>query len=385
MNEQIFKLNMTPRELLFCRDARPMENSWSGSGGFLPNPNTFHGAIVAEYWRKFPEDRQQRFAQRKGGGLRTAGPFLCKGDEIYFPTPLDIVPGEKVLELRKLEGYSDLPAPLEYALFAPKADKKSIAPYISLTNMKNYLNGKEFKLTDESVFFDRESRPGITISPNTKTTVKGQFYYAEYLRLKPEVSLVGEAALDTAGNLEKLFDGEKPSMTLGGQQTVVYLEAQKGHGIPRPDVDISGVFVKWVLLTPAAFLQGWLPDFVDPISGQVKLMANMGEKPEKQPGENRMAYRQRIAKELIDAKLIAARVGKNIAISGWKQKGEGGGAPRAAHLFVPAGSVYYFRAANTKAAALLCHSLNNRAYSAIGGRAGCGIGICGSFTVNDER
>ena len=381
MKDETFTLKMYPRDLLFCKDACPMESSWTGCGGFLPGPNTFHGAVTAEYCRKFPEELKLRYAERKGDGLRTSGPFLFKDKEVYFPTPLDIIPGNNILELRKLTGYSDFPSTLEYALFAQKADKKGTAPYISLTEMEHYLENKPFQLTEENVFFDREARPGITISPDKRTAEKGKFYYAEYLRLKPDVALLGECILDEMGNLGKLFEEQNPSFPLGGQQTMVYVDAVKGKKIPRPNVKHSGIYVKWVLLTPSAFWQGWIPDFVNQVTGKVTLMAETGPRPDRLPGENRSSYRKRIAKKLIDAKLIAARVGKHIAISGWKQKGEGGGCPRATHLFVPAGSVYYFRTATEDDAQLLISSLNSKAYSAIGGRAGYGIGICGKFTV----
>ena len=78
MSEEFFKLMMTPRDLLFCRDARPMESSWNGKGGFLPGPSTFLGALQAEYFRKFPEELAALSNRRKSNGLRSVGPFLCK-------------------------------------------------------------------------------------------------------------------------------------------------------------------------------------------------------------------------------------------------------------------------------------------------------------------
>ena len=384
MSEEVLFLKMTPRDLLFCRDARPMESSWTGKGGFLPGPATFLGALTTEFCRKFPEELKLRYAQRKGNGLRSRGPFLCKEGELYFPVPLDIAPENKLLELGKLEGESDFPGFLEYALFAPQADKRSVAPYISMSELKNYLESRPFKTVGEREFFDREARPGITITPDTRTAEDGAFYYAEYLRLKPGVSLVGEAALNGENCLSRLFEGkERPLMPLGGQQTMVYVEAQQGKRLPWPQVRTSGTLVKWVLLTPAAFTGGWLPDFVEPETGRLLLTAETGERPERLPGENRAAYRKRIVKIPIAAKLIAARVGKSIPVSGWKQKGEGGGAPRAAHLCVPAGSIYYFRADDEKNAEMLVKTLTGKAYSVTSGRAGFGIGICGNFKISD--
>ena len=154
-----------------------------------------------------------------------------------------------------------------------------------------------------------------------------------------------------------------------------------GKKINFPQVKITGKLVKYVLLTPAAYLNGWYPDFVEQ-DGTLQLKAETGERPERLPGETRSEYRKRIEKVPIKAKMIAARVGKPLAISGWKLKNESGGTPRATRLYVPAGSVYYFRAQDETHAQLLANALTGSPRSAYGARGGCGIGVCGNFKIN---
>lgn len=383
MNDDRLLLKMTPRDLIFCRDARPMEDSWSGSGGHLPTPLTFHGALLAEYYRRFPEETELRESERISAGLRTWGPFLGRNGELYFQTPLDVAPGNRLLEVRSLDGFSDLPPPLCYGLFAPAADKRHPDRYISCGELAKYLSGRPFESTPESEFHDLEVRPGITISPDSRTVVKHAYYSAEYLRLRPGVTLNAAVCMAAGSSLGSLFDGEHRSLPLGGQQSLMYVEALPGRGIDLPEPQICGKLVKWALLTPTLWSRGWLPDFVDPspdAEWNVLLRSRPATRPERLAGETRAEYRKRTAGEPIMARLVAARVGKPRAVSGWKMGAEG--APRATRMLVPAGSVYYFEARDEESARLLAGALHGRTLSDFGGTSGFGFGVCGSFEIN---
>ena len=386
MEEEKILLKMIPRDLLFCRDARPMEDSWNGSGGNLPMPTTFHGAILAEYYRRFPEEAKRRESERISASLRTWGPFLEKDGEIYFPTPLDVTPGNSLLKVRELAGESDLPKPLRYGLFAPKASKEQVGKYISCSELKKYLNGEAFKLAVESTFYDREARPGVTINAESRTAVKGKYYFAEYLRLRPGVTLAGAVGMNAGGSLGALFDSAHRALQLGGQQSVMYVDPQPRRGIELPKPAISGNLVKWVLLTPTLWTRGWLPDFIDTKEGaewNVMQKVRPKELPARLAGETREAYRRRTAGEPVTARLVAARVGKPQAVSGWKMQSAGDGAPRATRLLVPAGSVYYFEASDETQARLLAQALHGRTLSNFGGTSGLGFGVCGNFKIEN--
>src|ERR1017187_6155774 len=102
--------HIQPQDLLFFRDARPME-SQSPSGGHgarWPHPAVFFDAIHAALWRGFPDDADKRkhqftshsfyrkentnrIARRNGGvffqTLTTAGPFPVRDGQWLFPAP----------------------------------------------------------------------------------------------------------------------------------------------------------------------------------------------------------------------------------------------------------------------------------------------------------
>ncbi|MBR4663759.1 MAG: hypothetical protein IKO93_07790, partial [Lentisphaeria bacterium] len=313
------------------------------------------------------------------------GPFLEKQGDIYFPTPLDVVHGNQLLKVKKLDGLSDLPGPLRYGLFAPGASKTQPGKFISLSELKKYLGGGNFSPSAESDFYDREARPGITIDPKTHAVDKGKYYSAEYLRLKPGVSLAAGASMAAGGGLMKLFDPAHRTLMLGGQQSIMYADPQPGQ-ITLPPPKISGTFVKWVLLTPTLWSRGWLPDFVDDVPADqewnLKLAIRPQELPPRLEGENRTEYRRRTAGVPVTARLVAARVGKPLPVSGWKMQGSGGGVPRATRMLVPAGSVYYFETSDEDQARLLVRALHGRTLSNFGGTSGLGFGVCGTFDVS---
>ncbi|MCQ2377813.1 MAG: hypothetical protein MJ016_01200 [Victivallaceae bacterium] len=367
-----------------------MEGSWVGCGGALPGPSTLHGAVQNAFYQRFPEEAKRNDNEKISSSLRTCGPFLQKGDDIYFPVPLDVAPGNRIMTVKKLSGASDLPVPLVYAVCAPDATKESAAPWIGGDNFVRYLKGLSFHTEKTEIFFAAESRPGIALNPSTHTTRKGAFYRAEYLRLQSDVALTGSATLRCNDELDEAFPASGVVIQLGGQQGGVYADVAPG-GIVLPQAEIRGNRVKWVLLTPAAWNNGWLPDFVatgnntfGKVPGELLLRASEANRPARLPGEKRMDYRRRIAQNRCDikARLVAARVGKPIAYSGWEMDAGGSGRPRPTRLFVPAGSVYYFEAENEEQAKILAQSLQGRALSAFGGNAGCGIGVCGTFQIN---
>jgi len=94
--------------------------------------------------------------------------------------------------------------------------------------------------------------------------------------------------------------------------------------------------IRWVLATPARFRNGWLPDFLDPTSGEGTL-----------PGT------------ACEVRLVAAAVPRAVTYSGWalqaagsrSGRGRARGAPRPSRRFVPAGAVYFFESDDATAAA----------------------------------
>jgi hypothetical protein len=203
---------LIPQDLLFMRDARPMEASDAGLGANWPRPDQLWSAIIHAFRRQWP-DRQPwegpAHTKREGkrpdgktdnphssdrfGALRTVGPFPKKGGELYFPCPADLA--MKMVESPR--GETDLPAPLKYA-FLPKVKGKVRNPrWFSSTHYRQYLNGETVMLPEkEPELYDAHRSIGIALSPETGTTIDGKLYSAEHLRLRRDVSLAFEASCD---------------------------------------------------------------------------------------------------------------------------------------------------------------------------------------------
>ncbi|QBG48946.1 hypothetical protein EGM51_16620 [Verrucomicrobia bacterium S94] len=282
---------------------------------------------------------------------------------------------------------SNLPAFIEkVAVLTGKPSKKELPHWISSTQFSAYLNGNSVELEENpEPLFDIETRPGIGIDPECGSVDTGgegeggKFYLAEYLRLRDGISLRGYAKCESslrgevkADVLEKLFEGSRHvPLTFGGQQGVVGLSCVRLEkplqGLVAENAS-DGCWVKWILLAPAVFSNGWKPDWVDE-NGIVRLPA---ERPPRKPGQTREEWRKSFT-EAPKAVLAAACSGKPLPFSGWNTRI---GGPRPARLAVPAGSVYWFRAESPTDAATLVKVLQGRCMSSFYGEKGFGLGIC---------
>jgi hypothetical protein len=332
--------------------------------------------------RDYNRKETQRF-----GSLKTAGLFPVLENGCWlFPSPLDIVPSKdpRLQLLRPLRpdihsGRDNLPPPLSYSLGSPCAPSKEGAePWWSRAAYEAYLRNKR-PATDETktdvALLAGEWITGIRIDPETETTgqgeAAGQIYSAEYLRLRPEVRMGFVATLPVRLNgstdnvqecIGKLL-GENGTIVVGGQRrvcSVAPLQTNSALGEIFPSsIQIHGERVKWVLLTPAIFPAipagqtknghpikshpgGWLPTWVDPETGKVKLLADG-------PGITKAKRLRAPAGREIDVSLVATRIPKPVVITGWSERlhalkpfgsSENKGA-KPTLLAVPAGAVYY--------------------------------------------
>lgn len=390
-----YEIDIEPRDVLFFRDAKPMEASSIGAGAKWPLPNILHDAFMSALHYKWPERQGWEFEHQhktekekkskssmRFGGVHSVGVFPVFNGELHFPKPADISnAGDDIATLQKQEGESNLPDFLEYVfLNNGEKTKESAGEWISASEMVNYLNGNvPQQLVKTSEIYDIESRIGIGIDAETKTTEEGAFYIAEYMRLKPESlikgfvcgksSIRGDKETDI---LEKYFEESKNEhIIFGGQRGIVYASGKREEKpLPFTSLDNSsknGTIVKWILLSPAIFMSGWLPGWIGE-EGNVCLPA---EKPERKSGESRQDWRARFGAPL-KAKLIAARVDKPQIFSGWNLRK---GGPRATMSVVPAGSVYYFRAESVEDAQALAKTLQGHCKSDFYGEKGFGFGI----------
>lgn len=384
-------LVLNPRDLLFLRDARPMGGTDAGLGANWPRPDQLYHALLSAFHLRWP-DRQPwegevhtRREEREDiafrfGALKTVGPFPVKGDSVFFPRPLDFG-----MKLVPCDG-TDLPLPLKYAFLPLEKGKKILPRWVSAKTFARYFAGEsDFDLPEsDSDLYGADRNIGIGMDPVAGTTRDGAFYQAEYLRLRDGVSLVCEASCDMKLKREnRVLDAYDPAQTggerveqvvLGGQQGICSLSVSDG-GLPlpaRPGNRPATRFVRWTLLAPSVFNAGWKPGWLDP-EGRVMLPRPAAEL-ERRPGESRDDWRKRrnAAAGTIGAKLVAARVDRPVAFSGWDLTL----GPKPTVLAVPAGSCYVFECDSPSDAEALAGALDGVPRSDLLGSNGFGIGVC---------
>lgn len=431
MNNHDFTL--TPRDLLFMHDARPMEASDAGLGANWPRPDQLWNALINMMHRQWPqpqpwegdthtyreevdnhEDSSFRF-----GALQTVGPFPMKNEKgkttVYFPCPLDLSADNDgnllPMELVSADG-TDMPAPLKYAFQAPVLGKQQPPPWLSLEDYHKYLNGEIIHAPKIESLYKPERNIGIAINPETKSTIDGRLYQAEYLRLMPAVSMAFSAscvikAKNLNGQMTDVFgklmeEGTPLDTIIGGQQGVARLNVLKdGLELPTAQIKPEMLKVRWTLLTPlvstvgsrrrspsspeqvAQHRGGWLPSWISPEDGQVMLKA-AESKPERHHGESRDHWRKRCQENApaINARLVASRVGKPVAFSGWDLNAgqeTSAGTPKKTLLAVPAGSCYVFECKSTEDVVNLWKVLDGKRLSSVYGEKGFGFGVCSSY------
>ncbi len=412
-----YELNIKPRDVFFFRDAKPMEAASVGHGANWPVPQVFHNALLTalhdmdhlefEHRHQVNDKDKNRNSSFRFGGLKTVGLFPSIDKTMYLPTPVDLQYGDDNKSLTLLQprekGLCDLPPPLTRVLSKDgKAGKKKPDNWLSVTDFECYLKNDLANVKPQlsSFLYDVESRPGIGVDAESKAAEDGKFYMAQYMRLNKDVTLTGFAQCrqkrykdGTDEDILEYFFKERKStpLVLGGQQGLAYLE-----NIRQPNgQEINSIFslpfgsskhVKWILLTPAIFTDGWLPSWIDLKTG--KLLTGDIKKPEREPGESRKTWRMRFEQGGIDATLVAACVPKPQVYSGWRAHGgrmvrdEKTGEEKPAYgpfqtrLCVPAGSVYYFE---TNQPEKLIAYLNGKTRSDELAEKGFGFGVCGTW------
>ena len=341
---------ITPRDLLFLRDARPMAGDDIGYGANWPRPDHLNAALHHAYRQEAPHHF---------GGLKTFGPFPRLNGTLLLPCPLDWG-----MALVPCDG-TNLPAPLTHA-FAPKEKGGAALPqWITQADFAAYLNGEDAAPPAPCDIYDAELNTGIGIDPLSEKMEEGNAYQAEYLRLREGVSIAFQAQYKDDGNRERFADVfdrllSIRSFVLGGQQGVVSVREAAPLDLPGPKPDVSTPYLRWTLVTPALFAGGWIPGWCNDTKGNAPLGTVM-------------------FKDYTFARLIAARIGKPLAFSGWDPQLN---LPKPTAMAVPAGSSYVFDCGSVEDAAKLAERLNYpRTPSDHWGEKGFGLGICSSVQI----
>lgn len=391
---------LTPRDVLFFRDARPMDVDKSrkddifnvGHGANWPRPDQLFSAVIHDLVRDPSAPEGAWYG--KVSDLRVTGPFPLRNGELYLPMPLDWDMNLVVFDATI--GATDIPAPLMAGFADRVVEKKSYPKWIPVADYTRYLRcevglGKapteaDAPTNDDALLFLREPRFGTTLDAATGAskrlegrTESGR-YMAEYLRLGTGVTFV--CAVETVHDAE-LRDRW---VRFGGQGGLVRFEAADDldarlRALPQ---GMPTRFVRWTLLAPALFAKGWYPNWLEETADGTrtgKVMLPM-EEVLRRPGESRAAYRARMKVEMRPfetARLIAACVGKAVAFSGYDSQDR----EKPTELAVPAGSSYVFACGTVEEAQKLVAALHLKALSALGEK-GFGLGVC-SYVSEPEK
>jgi CRISPR-associated protein Cmr3 len=369
------------------RDGRSYDATNIGSSTAHPMPQAVFGALRArvgralgfdwDFARATPSVTELVGTPERPGAIRISGPFYARARETaeelvvepLFARPADLVAfpdpdpwrtdrrGEHPLRPGAVPDTAvSLPAGMSTPLLplrhrpAPSGRKPleldEVPSYLTPDEMRYWLlhasstpeiRGRNVPEVPDP---ERDVRVHIAISP--QGTAKDQMIFsAERIAMPVEPpdarGAFGDArygyvlGVEGAGDAAALLEG---SWRIGGKGgAVIAHTARLGEATTSwlPGVlDALGgrTGFRWVLTTPGLFAHGFRPDFVQPDGTAVF------------PGTT------------VRVALVAATVGRPIGYSGWDLQhpgresglGRATGAPRPTRLFVPAGSVYFFRA-----------------------------------------
>jgi len=336
------KLFIEPNDVLMFRDGRPFAggDDHFARGIFPPSPATIYGAlrshILSNCWSEFnkfadnsdqiPENVKKEIGTPdKLGSLALCQFTLVRkngnGVEQIFPMPNDVVK-EKGSEDGKLymlmpfnlsssKTITDLPAGLSNMWNPTEKPMEAASGFLSSKEMTEYLLGKSpSKRTPSDNIFVTEVRTGIQKSRKTRSVETGKLYSVEYFRLSENSGFAVEVE-----NTKLL----PPSgiLRLGGDNRSAKYSTESWNEISVEPIKIKvaeSKCFKLMLMTPAIFKNGWLPEGIDSNTMQGRING-------------------------IEVKMISAFVGKPIGIGGYdfvKNR------PKMMKKAVPAGSVYYF-------------------------------------------
>jgi len=361
-------IKIRPLDTLFFRTGRPFtvgENTWAESL-FPPYPSTLYGAIRS--FLIFQREGLKAFINGKykddigtpdkKGSLKIKGPLISKGDELFFPIPLDLVKLEdKLNPLVFTEKPQDFISdyPLSYVLIdKSESQSKGSEGWVTDIVLKDYLKNRETELSfvkDSTLLFLSEPKIGIAREKTTLTTKEGYLYRISMIRLEKEVSLIAEvegvSGIPATGIIQ-----------LGGESKGAKFEKTENEFemLRNIDLNLENKFFKIYFATPAIFKKGWIPEWINEENFE-------GEYPKL--GE-------------IKLKLVCCAIGKPLHIGGWdiaKNR------PKPLYKAIPPGSVYYFKILDNSDSLKIKESFHLKNVSDINSEEGFGLSIVGEVKL----
>jgi len=309
-------------DTLFFRDGKPFGESgdnWASSLTF-PLPSTIYGAIKAIYFSQHP-DKFKRFVEGEiedpTSKLEIKKIYFTLNNNPYFIFPYDLVfenlGTKKKINISLLKLSSRIVSNLDnmdVLIYTGSKDVDRKDCLMVRSSFKNYLKGdvtkiKNFKFIEKVI--NKEFKIGIGREKNTKNVANGKLYNIGMNRFGNNKSIF---------KIVVEFDGvdveERGIFRFGGEgKAASYRLVDNRLDLDNNFEIQNGDIIKFYLLTPAIFKNGWYPDFLDDDF--------------------------RFKKDGIELKLKAAAIGKPIYVGGWDID-----KPKRMYKAVPAGSVYYF-------------------------------------------
>ncbi len=348
------------------RDNKPFsaQQNFVAQGQFPPTPMTIQGAVRTHFlenallsegrsWGDYRRGNvSSSIIQTVGlpafdgqhatqGSLHITGPFVARLNndgtvERLLPAPLDLL--AQKIENTNPEAYRyRLLTPAKGCDFATELPFEGWRPleggghgfketqgWLSESDFMHYLKGDVSKvehLSDKRVFA-LENRVGLALDYGRRSHIESMFYQAEFVRPCDQVGL--------------LIHVDHPVFTNNGYLSLGG-ESRSGHfqvvNNMKPLPQTGSGKVKIVLLTPAYFSEGWMPENNDwsPWVG--------------------------------GGKLVSVVVGKSHSISGWDMAAN---RPKPLRHYVPAGSVFFFENADVQGIPFTATPPNSLDHGAIG-------------------
>ncbi|MEJ5233709.1 MAG: type III-B CRISPR module-associated Cmr3 family protein [Geminicoccaceae bacterium] len=333
-------LRLEPRDGFTCRDGRGWSPSGLAGALELPWPSTIRGALRTAFGRQLEAREKRVFGKqdwlRRTEAVRLGRLLLLRARrgardwERLWPCPADAVHYDEADRLTRLEprppelrtlGRDEDPA--REALWRPRLDDPrkpaSLPRHWPDAAFVRWLCGKDVKRSELEAVPEpgRRSQSHVGIDPE-KLTAKEAILFAE--EVVEAFDREGRFALGLEVELPEAIALERA--TLGGDRRLVEL-AELDRALFEPPAELLAAFragpqgLRLVLVTPARFEAGWLPDGFDAKDGDYRGTL---------PG---------IEGELV---LRAAFVDRPIAVSGWDLAE---GRPKRTERMAPAGSVFF--------------------------------------------
>lgn len=355
-----------PLDVLLFRDGKPFSagSDHTARSLFPPPPVTLAGflrtRLLLDAGLDWTEARR-RFGDLGGpdgyGDFRLEAVLVRRDGEDFVPTPRDVVRSKSRPDsLSILQPKPKDAAPLVISNF-PDPDLRHLwangpgpvetpGGFVSLRDLFAHclLGTAPPQVLDEDKLAMREPRVGTAIDVQRGTASDGQLYAVDFLRLA-----------DGVGFHVRVSGVEWPRRgldTLGGERRPVRWTSIEDWSPPPTGAIEQKVAAdrrfKLVLLAPAVFDSGWAPG---------------------------RRFRQTIGEHGLEVRLVAAAVGRPVALGGFDLHRR---RPKEMRLAAPAGSVYFFEVAAGDPAGLVAE-WRMRCVSDRDWEAGMGLSVIGGW------